>query len=86
MAGSVEMLLGMQAVPRSIPASGTFVREEQLLVMAKECTLSTGEVTPGGLSRSRNGTVRITARPDMTSALYCDVKQKIKTNREQQRR
>ena len=35
--------------------------------MAKECTLSTGQLPPEGLSR--NGAVRITDYPDMTSAL-----------------
>ena len=37
--------------------------------MAKECTLSTGEMPLGGLPR--NSVVRITDRPNMTSAVYC---------------
>ena len=36
--------------------------------MAKECTLSTGKLSLGGLPR--NSVVRITDRPDMTSAVY----------------
>ena len=36
--------------------------------MAKECTLSTGNLPTGGLSR--DSVVRITDCPDMTSAVY----------------
>ena len=37
--------------------------------MAKECTLSTGKQPLAGLPR--NSVVRITDRPNMTSAVYC---------------
>ena len=37
-------------------------------LMGKECTLSTGKLPPGGLSR--NSVARITDHPDMTSAVY----------------
>ena len=35
--------------------------------MVKECSLSTGRLPPGGLPR--NGVVRITDHPDMTSVV-----------------
>ena len=37
-------------------------------LMAKECTLTTSKMPPGGLPR--NTMFRITDRPDMTSAVY----------------
>ena len=36
--------------------------------MAKECTLSTGKLDPGGFHK--NSVAMITARSDMTSAVY----------------
>ena len=36
--------------------------------MVKECVLSTGKLSPGGLPR--NSVARITDRLDMTSAVY----------------
>ena len=40
------------------------IQEEQLLVMAKECILSTGKPLPAG-GMPRNSVVRITNRPDI---------------------
>ena len=40
--------------------------------MAKECTLSTGKLPPGGLPR--NSVVRLIDYPDMTSAVYSGCK------------
>ena len=45
--------------------------------MAKECTLSTGELPLGGLPR--NSVVRINDRSDMTSAVYCGCKASTST-------
>ena len=46
--------------------------------MAKECTISTGKLPPGGLSR--NIVVRITDPPHMTLAVYRGRKALNKTN------
>ena len=81
---SVVMPLGMKVVPRSMPASGKFFREdlfmriflplplfqdEQLSLNGIECTLSAGKLSLGGLTS--NSVVRIT---DMASAVYCGCK------------
>ena len=47
-------------------------------LMAKECTLSTGKLPPGGLSW--NSVVRLTDHPDMTSAVYRGHKALNQTN------
>ena len=50
--------------------------------MAKEFTLSTGNLPRGGLPR--NSVVRITDRPDMTSAVYHGRKALNQTNKGKQ--
>ena len=47
--------------------------------MAKQCTLSTGKLPPIGLPR--NSVVRITDRPDITSAVYLGLKATNQTNK-----
>ena len=47
--------------------------------MVKECMLSSDNLPLGGLPR--NSMVRITDRPDMTSAVYVDIK-KRKSNQQ----
>ena len=47
--------------------------------MAKECTLSTSKLSPGGLPR--NSVIRITDLPDMTSAVYRGCKATNRTNK-----
>ena len=49
--------------------------------MAKECTLGTGKLCPGGLPRNR--VVWITDGPDMTSPVYCECKATNHTNKKQ---
>ena len=44
------------------------IRRAAVKFMVKECILSTGKLPPEGLPR--NSVVRITDRPDMTSAVY----------------
>ena len=81
-ARSVVVLLGVQVVPRSIPAFGTFFHEDLVMKKvfghssssadsrraSKESMLSTGKLPLVGLP------VRITDRPDMSSAVCCGLK------------
>ena len=78
-ARSVAMPLVVHVVPRSIPAFGAFFHEDLVMKKvygysspsadsrraSKECMLSTGKLPLIGLP------VRITDRPDMSSAVCC---------------
>ena len=72
-ARSVTMLLGISMTIFPLPL--IFFQ-----LMAKESMLSTGKLPLGGLPRK--SVVRITVRPDITSAAYRGRKTSIQTNKE----